>query len=714
LVGSNAEHIGFEFAEFRWPGINKKVFLILTKSRCEDVGVKKGPKSRLAIARMLKTKYIGLVSLIASPLGLAIAAPLSAELVPDNSYSSTCELDSYPFCNQESNLLITGELHHNPSQLDRQANSPHSETQSNQASVTDSQEFQLLSNSSNLTSSTEDPSQPSAQPTDQLADQPIEPAPSSVTIEIEPHLQAPAPDRSHQSDQQNQQIAPQQLVQADVNEPLIPVREIIVTGNTVLPPEAIDALTEPLIGQSVSLVELQTLAEQITQLYLSDNYITSRAIVPTDQDINDGSIEVKIIEGKLEEIKVSRIDDADGRLRESYVRSRVGLGVTTPINFTQLEQELQLLKADPLIQDIRANLKAGSAEGLSILEVRYSEAKAYDIGVSFDNYGNSATGIYQGAISFQHINLTGIGDQIFGSYQRSGDANSYRASYQIPVSPKNGTLAFSYSSGVNPVTEAPIAPLNIQTDSAVYELTYRQPFVRTPREEFALRFGLAFEQSNSFLDGRSFNFQNLEFDDGKSESTVIRFGQDYIRRDPRGAWALRSTFNFGVDAFGATSRDNAPDGSFFSWNGQLLRVQRLGLDRDTLAIFRVGAQLTGDSLLPINRYSVGGPFSVRGYRQNQISGDSGIQGSVEFQFPIARDENGVSVLKLLPFIEAGTVWNSRFNNPDPQTLVGIGSGLLWQPGDIFTFRVDYGIPLVDIDNVSDNFSRFRSIFLGTG
>jgi hemolysin activation/secretion protein len=653
----------------------------------------KESKAQLAIAVKLKVKYLWLTSFIASPLGLGLAiatsaGAASAETIPTNA-TITCALESYPFCNQDRNLLITGDL----AQFKQQPAAPVKQTRTNLAIAADSPAF----NANRETTETTETSENTA------INQP--------TLSIDPSIDIPVAD-STTFTQSEQTIAPVQrnnlkidnslLVQADADQQLIPVKEIIVTGNTVIPPGEISALTDPLVGTSVSLSELQTVAEKITQLYLNNNYITSRAFVPADQDINDGSIEIKIVEGKLERIEVSRIDDEDGRLNEGYVRSRVSLGVTEPLNFARLEEELQLLKADPLIQDIRANLTAGSGEGLSVLQVRYSEAKAYNIGVSFDNYGNSATGIYQGAISFQHINLTGIGDQLFGSYQRSGDANSYRASYQLPINAKNGTIALSFSSGVNPVTEEPIAPLNIQTDSTVYELTYRQPFVRTSREEFALRFGLAFERSNSFLDGRSFNFQSLEFDDGKSESTVIRFGQDYIRRDPRGAWALRSTFNFGVDAFGATSRDNSPDGQFFSWNGQILRVQRLGLDRDTLAVVRIGAQLSGDSLLPINRYSIGGPFSVRGYRQNQLSGDSGIQGSVEFQFPIARNEEGISVLKLLPFIEAGTVWNSRFSNPDPQTLVGIGSGLMWQPSDIFTFRLDYGIPLVEIDNASDN------------
>lgn len=56
------------------------------------------------------------------------------------------------------------------------------------------------------------------------------------------------------------------------------------------------------------------------------------------------------------------------------------------------------------------------------------------------------------------------------------------------------------------------------------------------------------------------------------------------------------------------------------------------------------------------------------------------------------------MLQLTPFIDIGIGWNNgaNNNNPDPNTLIGAGLGLLWQQGD-FAARIDYGIPLVSID-----------------
>ncbi len=491
------------------------------------------------------------------------------------------------------------------------------------------------------------------------------------------------------------------LKQAEA-EPAIPVKRIKVTGSTVFTEEQLNQLSAPLLNRAVALEELRELASKITKLYQEHGYITSRAILPADQNINDGEIAIQVIEGRLERIDVKR--DEPGRLSENYVRDRIAQAVTVPLNFTRIEDELQLLRNDPLITDIKANLSAGEGSGNSILEVTYKEANFFSLGAQFDTYGNSATGIYRFGVTPQLTNLLGVGDRLLGNYTRSGNADSFNINYQIPLNPKGGTLDLSLAVGQNAITEPPFDLLNIRTDSKTYELSYRQPFVRSPREEFALSLGLAIEQSNVSFGGIPVNVQTFEVDDGRSQATVIRFGQDLISRDPGGGWAFRSVFNLGIDAIGATIRNNAPDGRFFAWNGQILRVQRLGSDRDTLALLRFSAQLTGDALLPLNRFSTGGPQSVRGYRQNQITGDSGIQGSLEFQLPVARDTEGSSILKLLPFIEAGTVWNTNGSNEagQPQTVVGVGTGLIWQPSRSFTIRIDYGIPLIKFNNPSNN------------
>ncbi len=104
---------------------------------------------------------------------------------------------------------------------------------------------------------------------------------------------------------------------------------------------------------------------------------------------------------------------------------------------------------------------------------------------------------------------------------------------------------------------------------------------------------------------------------------------------------------------------------------------------------------------------IGGGQSVRGYRQNVRSGDNGLRFSVEDQITLDRDEVNNPSLLLAPFFDMGVIWNHPDNPnelPSEQFLAGLGLGLIWLPELIpgLELRVDYGLPLVSIDDRGDN------------
>ncbi|MER3589840.1 MAG: ShlB/FhaC/HecB family hemolysin secretion/activation protein, partial [Mastigocladus sp. ERB_26_1] len=176
------------------------------------------------------------------------------------------------------------------------------------------------------------------------------------------------------------------------------------------------------------------------------------------------------------------------------------------------------------------------------------------------------------------------------------------------------------------------------------------------------------------------------------------------KRDLQGAWAVRSQFNFGLDVFDATNNSSsAPDGSFFSWLGQIQRVQRLG--RDNLLIAQADVQLTPDALLPSQQFLIGGGQSLRGYRQNARAGDNGFRFSVEDRIAILRDQGGLSNLQLAPFVDMGAVWNVSDNPnrlPDQTFLASAGLGLIWEPVPRLLMRFDYAVPFVDLSDRGNN------------
>lgn len=495
--------------------------------------------------------------------------------------------------------------------------------------------------------------------------------------------------------------APSQPTSPAASEILIPVQRLEVLGSTIFEPGDFAPITQPLEGREVTLDELQDAADAITQLYLDAGYITSRAIL-VEQQITDGTVRIQVIEGQISEIQVEGTE----RVRDSYVRDRIRLGAGTPVRTDRLEDQLRLLRIDPLFENVEASLRAGEQVGESILVVRVEEANPWEVVLTVDNYSPPAVGSERLGAAVALRNLTGIGDRLGGSVTRTttGGAIIYELGYRVPVNPREGTLQLR---GVIERNEIPLAPgLDVEGESELYEISFRQPLIRTPREEFALSFGFSFKDGQTFLGNIPFGFGFGPDANGVSRTSVFRFGQDYVRRDSQGAWVGRSQFSIGTGLFDATTNpDPIPDSRFFSWLGQAQRVQRLG--EDHLLIIQADLQLTLDSLLSSEQFVIGGGRSVRGYRQNVRAGDNGFRVSVEDRITLQRNEAGASVLQLAPFIDLGAVWNHPDNpnsagRPDQDFLAGLGLGLLWEPLPRLNLRLDYGIPLVDIPDRGDN------------
>jgi hemolysin activation/secretion protein len=181
---------------------------------------------------------------------------------------------------------------------------------------------------------------------------------------------------------------------------------------------------------------------------------------------------------------------------------------------------------------------------------------------------------------------------------------------------------------------------------------------------------------------------------GNTNISTLRFFQEYIERSSQHVFAVRSQFSFGVDWFGANVSSDVPDSRFFAWRGQTQYVRQLAAD--TLLLARGDIQLSTDSLVPLEQFSVGGQLSVRGYRQDTLLTDNGIFFSGEFRLPIVRAPKIGGVLQLTPFIDIGKGWNNSGSNPPTDTLVGTGLGLLWKQNNRFSARVDWGIPLISV------------------
>ena len=475
------------------------------------------------------------------------------------------------------------------------------------------------------------------------------------------------------------------------------VKKFIVVGSTVFTAEELEEVLKPYTLRRLSFPELLAAQQAVDRLYIENGYITSGTFLPP-QNLDEGIVTIEVIEGTVDEINITGLE----RLNSGYVRSRLQRATQPPLNREELLNALQLLQLDPLLANLQAELTAGTTIGSSILELSLQEADPFDLILSYDNFRSPSVGTDRRQVNLTHRNLVGYGDRLSVGYLNTDGSDSLNDfSYTIPLYASNGTLSFRLGYTDSDIIEDPFERFNIESENTNYEFTYRQPILQKPTQDLALGFSFSRNDSSTTANGDPFQLSRGAETDGETHISALRFFQEYTTRNATQVIALRSQFSLGVGLFDATRNSgDDPDSNFLAWRGQAQYLRSLGSNFTLL--LRSDFQTSTRPLVPVEQFSLGGALSVRGYRQDALLGDNGMFSSAEVRATVARIPQWNTSIQLTPFVDFGAVWNTDDLSFDTDTLISTGIGLRVQTSDYFAARLDYGIPLRDLDSNGDS------------
>ena len=497
----------------------------------------------------------------------------------------------------------------------------------------------------------------------------------------------------------------------DSNSPIprtIEVQQFLIDGSTVFDSADFDKILVEFTDRPLSFAELLQARSKVTELYTESGYITSGAFIPP-QELSDGVVKIQILEGGIEEINVAfqeikedpetgeeTPETVEGHLTPNYVKNRLEIATSGALNVDSLLTGLQMLQLDPLIENLSAELSAGSRPGRSLLDVTVREASPYRASFSIDNGRAPSVSTFRQQASIGHANLLGYGDALDLTYTNTEGSGQWQGNYSIPINARNGRLSFNYSNTDSTIIEPPFDRVDIEAKSRNYEVSLRQPLIQTPTKEFNLGFTAVRRESDTSLLGVNFPLSPGANDNGETRLSILRFFQEVTARDAKQVFAARSQFSLGVGWFDATVNDDEPDSRFVNWRAQLQWLRLLA--PDTVLLLRSDFQLSPDALVPLEQFGLGGQQSVRGYRQDALLTDNAIFASAEVRIPVFKHEDQDMVLHVAPFVDVGTTWNSDGPDPEDNDLASVGLGLQFQWSDRLTARLDWGYPLIDINS----------------
>lgn len=449
-------------------------------------------------------------------------------------------------------------------------------------------------------------------------------------------------------------------------------------GNHAIATAELDAIAAPYVGRQLNAADIEDLRERLTRHYIDRGYINSGALIGKDA-IANGVLTVDIVEGRLSAVRLRGL----GRLNENYVVKRLVKDADSALNADVLRERFQLLLDDPLFERMNARLIPGANLGEAILDVDVVRARPYRLTLAANNYRPPSIGSKGYVLSGWVRDLTGYGDTLDASVQDDTSLSSagrrYSLGWHVPVNQSGTQVSLQLDHGRSSVIEQPMDVLDIKSILDSKDIGISQAIFETLRQKLTFGINRADRKNSTTMLGQPYSFTPGE-PNGVTKVSAWRFWQEYAWRDERQVLALRSSFTWAKDNLqdipGLPPTTSEPAHSYHLWLGQA-QFARQVLDNGAQVIVRASMQRTGQVLVALDRMSIGGINTVRGYRENQLVRDTGTIVNLEFDYPVVRAPgNGLNV-NLVPFYDNGRGKNLD-EASDTISSWGIATRVRWQ------------------------------------
>lgn len=464
--------------------------------------------------------------------------------------------------------------------------------------------------------------------------------------------------------------------------PCFDIHTITLSGVTLISEKAQQKLTAPWQNQCLNMAKITELAAAISDWYISRGYITSRAFL-TEQDLSHGELHIVVLEGKLRHI---RLEGESPRMLKMVFPGLEG----KILNLRDIEQgmeQINRLRREPVQIDIVPD----SEPGYSSVNLTATPEFPLSASVSLDNSGQKSTGDDQLNGSLSASNLLGLAEQWQVSGGRSSDfatgydAQNFQAGFSIPYG--YGLLDYSYAWSNYRTTLINLGFPWISTgDTRTHRLNGSWVVFRNGDIKTAFTAGITQRSSRNWLN-------DAPLVSSTRTLSSLQLGISHTQKIVGGVATFNPTFSHGMPWFNAETDEgksgDEPRAQFRK--GSLSASFQRPFSADIVWLTSLYAQWSPDRLYGSERLTLGGESSVRGFKEQYLSGDNGGYWRNELNY----------VLFTLPLfgqisataaVDGGWLEKDRLDRYASGTLWGASVGL-GSAGRGFASQISVGTPL---------------------
>ncbi len=491
-------------------------------------------------------------------------------------------------------------------------------------------------------------------------------------------------------------VEAQEVSEAAPQGQAVQVNTISVEGNTLLKAEEIDVVVAKYENKPLTIAQIRQLTAEITALYRSKGFITSRAFLPP-QTIDGGALIIQIVEGKWGDLTINGNKYFSTRL----IRKYFAVKPNSSFDYNNFIKSLECAN-EHRDRSIKSNLAPGKEKGTTDVVLDVTERNPFHVGMEYDNWASRDLNRYRYTLKLQHTNLTGHDDLLYLD-GRVTDHNRLLLSegrYLYPLTNKLSVGVNFLRSKTN--LDDKYQVLAKRGTGNVYGLVLMNEFIRT--DNIQMRGNIAFDHKEI----RDYTLGSLTSHDSLR---VLRTGMEWDVSDSFGRNILDLESDLGLEIMGAMEKKDpmaSRVGAGSEFHKGLVSYYRLQpMPFDSQLLLKNNLQYTNHDLVAVEQFQIGGPTSVRAYSPAEYSADRGHYSSVEWTCPFyglsktmkvpGRNATFYNALRALVFFDTGSVYSNSVlaDEKKHHTLTGYGFGVRFNPDKDLAIRVETGFPITD-------------------
>ena len=451
------------------------------------------------------------------------------------------------------------------------------------------------------------------------------------------------------------------------------LKRIVTDESAVLTDAELDAIIKPYQGQQVQLSDIYTIVDKINALYSEKGYVTCRAFLPP-QTIEDGTVKLLLIEGKTGNTFVA----GNKYTKTKYITNRLHLAEGEIANVKQLNKDLLLFNATNSTQ-LRIVLKAGEKPGTTDYEITAYEPKRDNWTIFEDNAGSESSGEYRTGLFFNTKSLSGNCDALSLGTVLSEGTKAANVMYSRSLGRSGTKMNLLYSTNATEVVKGDYED-KIKGHANSYAIGLVQPLLvnETTRMELSLDFNRQSSKTD-WLEGIRRNMVDDTVQDVALGFAMTNYGTSHVFYQKHSYVGGHSEST--PDMFSESSQNFG----FYKFNGMYQKLYAA----DQMWNLRADAQWSGsEGMVSSRQFYVGGMYSVRGYKENYLGGDSGFTFSAEYAVPVINKNTSA-----FTFFDYGHVYGNGQSDDQHNVLASVGLGLRSTINQYCSAALTLGIPL---------------------